>query len=70
MKVIIERHADGYVAYPLGLRGVVVGEGDTYDAALSDVTSAIRFHIDTFGSRVLEGESDVLEVFVAEARVA
>jgi len=29
MKIVIERHADGFVAYPLGLKGVVVGEGDT-----------------------------------------
>jgi hypothetical protein len=27
-KIIVERHPDGYVAYPLGLKGVVVGEGD------------------------------------------
>jgi predicted RNase H-like HicB family nuclease len=70
MKVIIEKHADGYVAYPVGLKGVVVGEGDTYDDALRDVTSAIRFHVETFGKDVLEGESEILEVFVAEARVA
>ena len=70
MKVIVERHADGYVAYPVGLKGVVVGQGDTYDAALADVTSAIRFHIETFGKDVLEQESPVLEVFVADAQVA
>ncbi len=29
LKVIVEKHSDGYVAYPLGLKGVVVGEGDT-----------------------------------------
>ena len=29
-KIIVEKHPDGYVAYPLGLKGVVVGEGDTY----------------------------------------
>ena len=48
-KVIVEKHLDGYVAYPLGLKGVVVGEGDTYEEALADVKSAIQFHIDTFG---------------------
>ena len=48
-KVIVEKHPDGYVAYPLGLKGVVVGEGDTYEEALADVKSAIQFHIDTFG---------------------
>ena len=24
-RVIVEKHADGYLAYPLGLKGVVVG---------------------------------------------
>jgi len=69
-KVIVEKHSDGYVAYPFGLKGVVVGEGDTYEEALTDVKSAIAFHIETFGEQVLEGEAPVLEAFVAEARVA
>lgn len=68
-KVIIEKHSDGYVAYPLGLKGVVVGEGSTYEEALQDVKSAIRFHIETFGTEVLEADP-ALEVFVAEAGVA
>jgi predicted RNase H-like HicB family nuclease len=55
------------VAYPVGLKGVVVGEGDTYDEALSDVKSAIRFHIETFGSEVREDESPVLEAFIDQA---
>lgn len=70
LKVIIEKHSDGYVAYPLGLKGVVVGQGDTYEEALADVNSAIRFHLETFGAETLESESPVLEVFVAEAGVA
>ena len=45
IKIIIEKHSDGYVAYPLGLKGAVIGAGDTYEEALSDVKSAIRFHI-------------------------
>ncbi len=69
-KIIVEKHPDGYVAYPLGLKGVVVGEGDTYEEALADVKSAIAFHIATFGREVLEGEAPVLEAFVAEAGVA
>ncbi len=48
-KVIVEKHSDGYVAYPLGLKGVVVGEGETYEQALADVKSAIAFHVETFG---------------------
>lgn len=47
-KIVVEKNPDGYIAYPLGLKGVVVGEGDTYEEALSDVKSAIRFHIETF----------------------
>lgn len=68
-KIIVEKHPDGYVAYPLGLKGIVVGQGDTYEEALSDVKSAIRFHIESFGENVLEAEPPVLEVFVAEAKV-
>jgi len=68
-KVIVEKYPEGYVAYPLGLKGVVVGEGETYEEALADVKSAIRFHIETFGQEVLETESPVLEAFVAEAGV-
>jgi predicted RNase H-like HicB family nuclease len=66
-KIIVEKHPDGYVAYPLGLKGVVVGQGDTYEEALCDVKSAIHFHVETFGGDVLEVESPVLEAFVAEA---
>ena len=69
VKVIVEKHADGYVAYPVGLQGVVVGEGDTYEEAIADVQSAITFHIETFGSAVIEDASSVLDVFVAEAGI-
>ncbi len=50
VKIIVEKHSDGYVAYPLGLKGVVVGEGETYEEALADVKSAIQFHVETFGN--------------------
>lgn len=46
LKVVLERHAVGYVAYPLGIHGVVVGQGDTYEEAMEDVRSAIDFHRD------------------------
>jgi predicted RNase H-like HicB family nuclease len=67
IKIIVEKRADGYVAYPLGLKGVVVGEGNSYEEALADVKSAIRFHIETFGAEVLSEDSTLLEAFVAEA---
>ena len=69
VKIVVEQHPDGFVAYPLGLEGVVVGEGDTYESALADVTSAIRFHVETFGPEVLDTESPTLEAFVTETTV-
>jgi len=47
-KIIVEKHPDGDVAYPAGMKGIVIGEGDTYEEAVADVTSAIRFHSETF----------------------
>ena len=70
IKIIVEKHSDGYVAYPLGLKGVIVGEGDTCEDALHDVKSAINFHIETFGKDLLEEDDPVLEAFVAETGVA
>jgi predicted RNase H-like HicB family nuclease len=72
LKIVVEKHSDGYVAYPLGLaRGAVVGQGDTYEAALSDVRSAIAFHVETFGASALASAEDdpILEAFVAETAV-
>jgi predicted RNase H-like HicB family nuclease len=70
VKIVVERHPDGYVAYPLGIEGVVVGEGDTFDEAVADATSALAFHIETFGQSALNAESPVLEAFVVEAALA
>jgi len=64
MKIIIEKHSDGYVAYPLGLKGVVVAQGDSYDEALADVKSAIKFHVETFGEEAFQEDSPVLEAFI------
>lgn len=61
LKIIVERHVDGCVAYPLGLTGIVVGQGDTYEQALEDVQSAIDFHIETFGREVLEAADQRLD---------
>ena len=48
VKVIIERVEDGYIAYPLGMKGIVIGQGDSYHEALTDVTSAIRAHLSEY----------------------
>ncbi len=68
LKIIVEKHPEGYVAYPVGLKGVVVGEGDTYEEALENVKSAIKFHIETFGEEVFETD-EIKETFVAEVVV-
>ncbi len=69
-KFIIEQHTDGFVAYPLGIQGVVVGQGDTQEKALEDARSALEFHIETFGAGVLEAQNDVIDAFLVEAEVA
>lgn len=68
-KIIVEKHTDGYVAYPLGLKGIVVAQGDTYEETVTDLTSAIRFYIETFGQEELDTEEPALDVFVAEVSI-
>ena len=67
IKIIIEKHKDGYVGYPIGQKGIVVGQGDTYVEALNDVRSAIRFHVETFEGnlskgRIVEAQQFVLDI--------
>lgn len=67
IKVIVEQHEDGFVAYPVGMNGVVVGEGNTVDEALKDVRSALQFHIETFGADAFG--SPVQDVLLADVTV-
>ena len=41
------------------VKGVIVGEGDTYEEALHDVQGALKFHIEAFGSSALDPQSDL-----------
>ena len=50
--MIVGQHPDGSVTYPLGIRGIVVGQGDPYYDALADVESVILVHVETFGELV------------------
>jgi len=70
LKFIVEKHSDGYVAYPLGLKGVVLGQGDTYEEALADARSAAEFHIESFGLDAFDDESEIEAAYVAEGRIA
>jgi predicted RNase H-like HicB family nuclease len=54
VKFVVERHTNGYIAYPLGIQGIVAGEGNTYQEALDDAISALRFHVETFGNEVFK----------------
>ncbi len=69
-KVIIEKYEGGYVAYPVGLNGAIVGQGDTYDEAVADISSAIEFHIETFGADAIETEEEVLDATIIEVEVS
>jgi predicted RNase H-like HicB family nuclease len=66
IKFVVERHSEGYIAYPLGVQGIVAGQGKTYQEALDDAKSALKFHIETFGDSVLDDESAVIEAFIEE----
>lgn len=57
------------LCYTVGLKGVVVAQGDSYEAVLSEVRSAIDFHLETFGPDVFKEGEQAEEIFVAEAGV-
>jgi predicted RNase H-like HicB family nuclease len=68
-KIIVEQHEDGFVAYPLGFTGSVVGQGANADEAITDVQSAIRFHIETFGQEAFADDLPPLTAYVTETEV-
>ena len=70
IKLVIERTEDGYIAYPLGVKGVVVGQGDSYEEALADVRSAIAAHVREFGEETIRSEHPAIEAFLAETEVS
>lgn len=61
--------SDGYIAYPLGINGGVVGQGDTYDEALADATAAIQTHLEIFGRDALDDEFPILDAYMVEMEV-
>ena len=71
IKYIVEKHPDTYIAYPLGIKGACVSQGDTYDEALAEVKVMLKGMIETFGSDIIDDVDDpVMAVFVAEGEVA
>lgn len=69
IKIIVEKHEDGFVAYPIGIDGVIIGQGDSYEEALKDVKSAIKFHIESFGSSSISDDNDVIEAYLTETGI-
>jgi predicted RNase H-like HicB family nuclease len=69
LKFIVEQHTDGFVAYPLGLHGAMVGEGETYDDALADAKSAATFHIQTFGADAFPSDSPLVDAFMVDVGI-
>ena len=61
VKIVLEHHNASWVAYPIGMKGIVVGQGNTADEALEDVRSAIRFHLETFGRDAIDDDDLDLE---------
>ena len=75
VKIVIERHEDGYVGYPLGFtRGAIVGEGETYGEALKDTERAIHAFIQHYGKEKffshIEEANPTIEAYIAETSVA
>ncbi|MGA0041176.1 MAG: type II toxin-antitoxin system HicB family antitoxin [Pirellulales bacterium] len=68
--IVVEQHEDGFIAYPLGIVGCVVGQGETASEALADVQSAIRFHAETFGQDAVCGDAQLLDAYVTETVLA
>lgn len=69
-KIVVEKHPDGYVAYPLGVEAIIVGQGDSYEEALADVKSAMRFYADTLGIEALQSDLPISEAFITEAELS
>lgn len=51
-----------------GVEGIVIGQGDSVEAALADVRSAIQFHLESFGGEALAELPQ--EAILAEVEVA
>lgn len=56
ISIVIEKHSDGYIGYPLGIKGAVVGQGDTYEEALECAKSLVSEYLEVFGNEVVEEE--------------
>lgn len=59
--VMLHLNEGEFTAFPIGIEGAVVGQGDTFDEALESAKSATLFHIETFGPEVARSAEFSLE---------
>ncbi len=74
MKIVIEKHIDGYCGYPIDFAGgAIVGQGDTYIEAIQSTENAIKAFIEYFGFEKFkahfEHNEEIQDAFIAEAEV-
>ena len=55
---------------PIGIKGIVAGQGDTFEEAPEDVKPAICTHVETFDRDVVDDGGPASGVFLTEAQVA
>ncbi len=65
-KILIEKHPDGYIAYPVGLKGSVSGFGKTSEEAVCEVNQAIMARIRTFGEEIFDLDSPILDASLTD----
>jgi hypothetical protein len=74
MKIIIEKHSDGYCGYPLGFsNGAIVGQGNTYLEALQSTEGSIKAFIEFYGieefKKHFQDDNNFQDAFIAETEI-
>ena len=67
VRVVVEKYPTQYVAYAIGLKETVRGEGSTFEEAFNAVKAILDSHVEAYGSEALEPQTPILEAFIAEA---
>ena len=45
IKIIFEKHPDACIAYPIGLKGVIIGEGNTYEEVIANLQTFKHYNL-------------------------
>ncbi|VAX21418.1 hypothetical protein MNBD_NITROSPINAE04-1874 [hydrothermal vent metagenome] len=50
VNIVVEQHGDNiFIAYPVGVDAVIVGQGETEETAADDAVNALEYHQNVFG---------------------